>query len=262
MSTAYVLENKKESERLEKQAKLAAYQLSEEFSNFLVKPGQRVLDAGCGTGLVARYLAEHFPKSIIEGCDRSVDRIEHSTATETNVQRTPIQYFISNLESIQQKNETYDAITCRYVVEHVDSPLKVFQEFHRVLKPSGQVQIVDFDGLLYNLHPLSDELADMLTTLKTKAPFDLFVGRKIPHYLQQAGFKDCKWEITVHDFKGEELLGEFQMYLERLTFAIPLLSQIFGSETKAHRMKKIFLEEMMQPNSTLFYNKFVVTGVK
>ncbi len=258
----YVLENNEEAARLEKQSTQSAYQLKEELSLIRTKPGDRILDCGCGTGLVARFLADHTIGTQIEGCDFSATRIENAREqTKLNLNQN-IRYFETSLDAINSESNRYDLITCRYVIEHLSEPEKAVQEFYRVLKNGGKAYVINFDGVLYNLFPMSTELNLMMEILKNKAPFDLYAGRKIPELLKNAGFKNIQWNITAHSFQGEDLLNEYKMNAERLTFAIPLLSQIFGSETKAYRFKKIFLEEMMKPAATLFYNKFVVTGEK
>jgi SAM-dependent methyltransferase len=47
--------------------------------------------------------------------------------------------FLSNLEKIPKKNETYDVILCTEVLEHVKDPEKVLKEFHRILKKHGKL---------------------------------------------------------------------------------------------------------------------------
>jgi SAM-dependent methyltransferase len=262
MSMVYALENKNESERLERQSLQSAYQLEEELKAIRLTSPQRILDAGCGTGLVARALAEKFPQAKVEGFDYSQERLEYAKSLAQTDRQANIHYFSGSLESIPAGNETYDLITCRYVFEHLTDPLKVLQEFHRLLKPNGQVHIINFDGLFFNLYPLSKELNTLLETIKNKAPADLMVGRKIPSLMKQAGFKEAHWSVTAHGFSDEKLVQEQKMNEERLGFAVPLLAQVFGSETQAQRFKKLYIEEMMQPGSTLFYNKFIVQGVK
>lgn len=253
----YVLENKGEAARLEEQSTLTTYLVEDEMQFLKWKSGQRILDAGCGTGLVSRYLTSVTRNCKIEGCDLSNDRLEHARS-----QNKSIHYFQAPLETIPVENETYDTVTCRYVFEHLNQPQKVADEFYRVIKKNGTAYVIDFDGLFYNLFPTSPELQKMLDTMKAKLPFDLNVGRKIPDLLKKAGFREISWEISAHTFQNEELKNEYKMNEERLTFAIPLFTELFGSETAAHRFKKLYLQEMMAPGATLFYNKFVVIGKK
>ena len=259
---AYVLENQQESARLEKQATFNAYRLEHELRFLPIRHGDRILDAGCGTGLVARYLSNHFSGVSIDACDMSTERIASARLLSENALEKAISYFETPLEKIAAKDSSYDLITCRYVIEHLSNPMSVIHEFYRILKPGARVYLINFDGLFYNLYPMSEELQGYSKQLQEKAPFDLFAGRKIPNMLHSAGFKEVSWEIDVHSFKGKELEVELELNAERISFAIPLISQILGSEAAAYRFQKLFLSEMMKPGASLFYNKFLVTGVR
>lgn len=47
--------------------------------------------------------------------------------------------FICSLDKIPKKKETYNAIICTEVLEHVEDPQTVLKEFHRILKKKGKL---------------------------------------------------------------------------------------------------------------------------
>ena len=59
--SAYVLENPHEFQRLEEQSAQPEYDFRSDLPALALPPGARILDAGCGSGIVARYLAERYP---------------------------------------------------------------------------------------------------------------------------------------------------------------------------------------------------------
>ncbi len=81
-------------------------------------PG-RVLDVGCG--------ATKYPGSV--GLDVSPD-----TAADIVHDLDDIPY--SELES-----ESFDQILCQDVLEHVESPMRVIEELHRVAAPGARIQL-------------------------------------------------------------------------------------------------------------------------
>jgi ubiquinone/menaquinone biosynthesis C-methylase UbiE len=256
------MENEGEARRLESQALLPAYRLEEELHGLEMPPDACVLDAGCGTGLVARYIAERYRRAKVEGCDLSALRLKCAPNFADSAGEPRIRYFESSLEQIRAKEASYDLVVCRYVLEHMADASFAAKEFFRVLRPGGVVRVIDFDGIIYNLFPMSSELAEMTEKVKQELGTDLYVGRKIPSYLAKAGFTDLSWKTMAVDFQGRDLESERENTIQRMTFAAPLLTKILGSVEKASRFKDLYCAEMMKPGATLFYNKFVVTGKK
>ena len=74
--TGYVLDTDVECDRLERQALLQAPECVLKHTN--VGPGMRVLDAGTGSGAVARLLAQSFPQAEIVGMDIHPQYVEYA----------------------------------------------------------------------------------------------------------------------------------------------------------------------------------------
>jgi ubiquinone/menaquinone biosynthesis C-methylase UbiE len=94
--------------------------------------GVRLLDAGCG-----RYLK--FSKEFANIAQ--VVGIDLERALETNNANSP--YGVrGNLDHLPFSSESFDLIISRSVVEHLEHPRRVFQEFYRVLKPGGRAVLL------------------------------------------------------------------------------------------------------------------------
>ncbi len=259
---SYVMENAEETARLEKMSLISAYQPSTEVVKVSFEPGHRVLDAGCGSGLVAKYIADTFPGVKVEGCDQSAVRMEQAARLRKAQGKEDIRFFCSPLEKIAAPDNTYDRLTCRHVFEFLKDPMQVLKEFQRVLKPGGKVILIQFDGFLYNYFHRNAELAELMRLLEKGNPTDSYRGRKLPAMLMDAGFGDVDWDVNVYGFKGEDLKREQEQMRERLTFAIPALAPVFGGEQKATRFRDLYCEEMLKPGNVIFYNKFLARGTK
>src|ERR1044071_5914304 len=75
---SYVLESKSEFDRLEQQSGLSAYDCQRELALAGLPPlqeGMRLLDAGCGSGVLGRHLAHRYPGCAVVGCDISEIRV-------------------------------------------------------------------------------------------------------------------------------------------------------------------------------------------
>lgn len=254
----YALENVEESARLEFQSSLDGYSLERELGSLNFDQIERALDAGCGTGLVARYLKQHTKSgTIIEGCDGSELRL--AEAKKLSAQN--IHYFQGYLDAIPVANHTYDFVVSRYVFEHLLEPQKVANEFYRIIKNNGRVRIVNFDGVICNLYSANADLQKMLEEIRQTFPTDLFIGRKIPMLLRHAGFTQVSWTVEAVRFQGDQLRAEIDLTKTRLRFARDIFAQCL-SEQRVDKFISAYIKELEKDETTLFYNKFIVDGLK
>lgn len=97
-----------------------------------VKKGEKVLDAGCGTGYLLDFLCGKRVKGV--GVDISWE------ALKTAKKLFPWFEFIqADLTKLPFKNGNFDKIFCFNVIEHIKDQDKAMREFQRVLKPRGVI---------------------------------------------------------------------------------------------------------------------------
>ncbi len=97
-----------------------------------LRPGQRLLDAGCG-----RYLKVSREFAGIA----QVVGIDLESQLETGNDTAPFG-IRGDLSHLPFPSNYFDMVISRSVVEHLEDPVQVFREFARVLRPSGKVIIV------------------------------------------------------------------------------------------------------------------------
>ncbi len=95
------------------------------------------LDAGCGTGILSRRLAERGCDVI--GVDASPKMIEVAKrlARSGPVAHKLGFHVIETIEKLDLQESTFDGIICSSVVEYLDNPAQAISEFARILKPGG-----------------------------------------------------------------------------------------------------------------------------
>ncbi|PJD93564.1 MAG: bifunctional 3-demethylubiquinol 3-O-methyltransferase/2-polyprenyl-6-hydroxyphenol methylase [Legionella sp.] len=94
--------------------------------------GQRVLDIGCGGGILAESMARHG--AIVTGLDVEPDAIaaaqQHAAAEQVQMTYVcqPVEYFVA---------EPFPIITCMEMLEHVPEPQFILEQAARLLAPGG-----------------------------------------------------------------------------------------------------------------------------
>lgn len=99
--------------------------------------GKRVLDVGCGGGILAESMAKEGAE--VTGLDMGKEPLEVARlhALETGTQLTYIQSTIE--DHAQTHAQSYDVVTCMEMLEHVPDPLSVVKSCARLVKPGGHV---------------------------------------------------------------------------------------------------------------------------
>jgi 2-polyprenyl-6-hydroxyphenyl methylase/3-demethylubiquinone-9 3-methyltransferase len=97
--------------------------------------GKKVLDVGCGGGILTETLAKS--SAYVTGIDLSKDSIE-AAKIHAGQQGLDIDYRYENIEETASNHAgEFDAITCMEMLEHVPEPGKVIAACSRLLKPGG-----------------------------------------------------------------------------------------------------------------------------
>ncbi|PRD40694.1 hypothetical protein C5748_25570 [Phyllobacterium phragmitis] len=259
---SYVLEHPGEFERLERQSALPAYDYQRELEGIEVKDGACILDAGCGSGIVSRYLAGRFPRSRIIACDYSAPILREARERAKDVHN--LSFEEKNLFELDFEDSQFDLIVSRFVLHHqsCERQERIISELVRVLKPAGKLIIIDVDGIILNLYPQTFSVKQGLKKLAATDEVDLFVGRKLPHLFSNAGLASISWAIETTEFRGAEKKSEIGQMRERFANASAFFERVIGSAQEWERFREDYLECLADPHSVSFFNKFIVSAIK
>lgn len=99
--------------------------------------GKRVLDLGCGGGLLSEALATCGAE--VTGADLGSDVIDVARLHLLE-SRLPVEYLEISAEQLaREQPASFDAITCMEMLEHVPEPGEVLAACAALLKPGGQL---------------------------------------------------------------------------------------------------------------------------
>jgi len=153
-----------------------------------LRPGETVLEIGCGTGAVARAArARVGPAGQVFAIDPSGEMIAVARRKAAR-ERLQIDFRVSGIESLPFPDASVDVVLSSLMMHHLPADLKRtgLSEVSRVLKPGGRLVIVDFgkrQGLLSHLalsaivhHPSGHTVEELVPVLDTAGFNDLRTG--------------------------------------------------------------------------------------
>ena len=110
-----------------------------------IRPGQRVLDLGCGTGTLAVMAKLAQPSAEVSGLDADPDMLKVAKYKST-LQKVSVNFDIGFTNNLPYPDEYFDRVLSSIMIHHLKTPdkIKTAQEVYRVLKPGGQLHIIDF----------------------------------------------------------------------------------------------------------------------
>ena len=104
-----------------------------------MRPEFRLLDYGCGLGLVTRHLKKLLPGAEIHGADPSAKSIEIAASENEGIL---FRHFDGKIAPYGE--DSFDAAVLSCVLHHVDTDRDgVYSEAHRVLRPGKKLFIFD-----------------------------------------------------------------------------------------------------------------------
>lgn len=151
-----------------------------------IKPDEYVLDAGCGSGLTACFLAKTTGCRIL-GIDINPQMIEKATqrAEKEEVSHL-VEFRVADVTHLPFVENTFDWVIAESITVFLDK-VQVYQEFFRVLKPEGHVADLEM-ALLHELSsPLKHQLAECFGPSTDPLSFEGWRAA-----ITQAGFEEVE----------------------------------------------------------------------
>lgn len=146
-----------------------------------IKPAMNILDLGCGTGTLTIMLKQMHPDTSITGLDADPQVLDIARGKSRGMSIRWDQGFAS---SLPYADSAFDRVVTSLVIHHLTTDDKriAFKEIYRVLKPQGELHVLDFGAP----HSVSTRLiAKYMRRLEEVA--DNFDGL-IPRFMEEAGF--------------------------------------------------------------------------
>lgn len=137
-----------------------------------LKPGDSVLDVGCGTGTLALLAKRQVgPDALVAGIDASAEMVARA-ARKAHKAGLPVRFEQASADRLPFADDQFDAVLCTATMHHLPRGMRVdaVREMRRVLKPGGRVLLVDFvfgtrhtiASMLHHQHGLDPNVLKLL----------------------------------------------------------------------------------------------------
>jgi ubiquinone/menaquinone biosynthesis C-methylase UbiE len=110
-----------------------------------IQPGHRVLDLGCGTGTLAIMVKQAEPGAEVAGLDADPDMLKVARY-KSDKENASVQFDVGLTNDLPYPDASFDRVLSSIMIHHLKTPDKetTAREVFRVLKPGGQLHIIDF----------------------------------------------------------------------------------------------------------------------
>lgn len=178
-------------------------------------PAQHVLDVAIGTADLTIEMLRRGKAQQVTGLDLSKQmmakgkqKVDKWALTTRQSPITDVQFVYGNAQHMPFDNASFDAVTCAYGCRNFQNLDEGLREMFRVLKPGGQVTILEFSypsnplvRALYDIYfthvlPLVGRMVSHDKTAYTylnKSVKSFCWGEAFAQHMRQAGFSDTRF---------------------------------------------------------------------
>jgi 2-polyprenyl-3-methyl-5-hydroxy-6-metoxy-1,4-benzoquinol methylase len=178
--------------------------------------GIRMLDVGCGRGLILSRLAALYPRSRFLGMDQSQEAIAYARAEASRRGRGNIELRAVDLSDFDRtaEPESFDFITTFDAIHDQTRPLNVLKGIHRALKPDGVYLMQDISGTSHVHQDIEHPVGTFLYTISCMHCMTVSLAQggeglgamwgeeKTRQYLERAGFRSVTTHRLAHDIQN------------------------------------------------------------
>jgi ArsR family transcriptional regulator len=160
----------------------------EGIGHFLLQltPRITIADLGAGEGLISQLLARRAEKVIC--VDNSQKMVEFGTDLAKKNDFTNLHYKLGDIEAVPLEDASVDLALLSQALHHAPHPELAVSEAYRILKPGGQLIIIDL--LEHQFEKARDLYADVWLG---------FSENKLYQFLKKAGFRSIEVNVVARE---------------------------------------------------------------
>ena len=155
----------------------------------LIKPGDRVLECACGTGLLTEVIAQKCAHlTATDFAPKMLARAKKNCAAFGN-----IDFECADITALKYADNRFDAVVAGNVIHLLDEPMKALDELDRVCRPGGRLIIPTY----MNRDKRGKTSSFASAVGKAGADFKRqFTVESYRQFFQDAGYRDVSVQLA------------------------------------------------------------------
>ena len=186
-----------------------------------LRPGQALLDIGCGPATLTADLAEVISPGRCVAVDREPMVLSEATATFAERGLSEVEVVAGDVYALDFAESSFDVVHAHQVLQHLSDPVSALKELKRVTRPGGVIACRDSDysGMIWYPRSVAIERwRDIYIAVARANDAEPDAGRCFRAWTQRAGLDDVDLSASVWIFAtGESCLWWSQLWARRLT---------------------------------------------
>jgi ubiquinone/menaquinone biosynthesis C-methylase UbiE len=188
-----------ESARLQRQAEELAPDSAVLLDWVGVRPGDTVIDLGCGPRGVIDLLAERVaPGGRVVGLDADPAHVARASEFVASQGLRDVEVACGDARHTGFESGSFHLVHARTLLINVPQPAEVLEEMIRLARPGGWVAGLEPDtevAICYPPHPAFDRLCEIFTVAFSRNGADPHFGRRMAELYRQAGLEEVAVEV-------------------------------------------------------------------
>lgn len=159
---------------------------------------EAILDVGTADGLMLSRIKKEFPSAECVG-------LEYNEKLIKTCEDKSIKIIQGDAQNMPFEDNFFDVIYATALIEHLEQPMKMLKEAHRVLKPGGIIIITTPD-------PFFDKIAQAIGHIEKDLHQETFTIKKLKDCLNKADFK----VLEAKKFMMSPIGFPFELLIEKI----------------------------------------------
>jgi SAM-dependent methyltransferase len=158
-----------------------------------LRPGQDLLDVGCGPGTITGDLALLVAPGQVVGMDAAPEVVEQAAAYGEGLGLGNLRFEVGDLFACGYPDASFDAVHLHQVLQHLADPVAALTELRRVLRTGGLLAARDSDYGAFTWAPsdrMLERWLELYVSVTERNGHDARIGPRLLAHAHAAGFSD------------------------------------------------------------------------
>lgn len=185
-----------------------------------LRPGQSVLDIGCGPGSITLDLAGLVAPGRVVGIDAEAAPLREAAEEAARRGDSSTVFEVGDVYALDLPDDSVDVVHAHQVLQHLSDPVAAVREMRRVARPGGLVAVRDADYAAMTWAPAAPGLDDWLALYEAVARAnggEPDAGRQLAGWARAAGFDDVTAGASVWCYAAADAAWWGDLWADRVT---------------------------------------------